>query len=43
MHHFKEVEIKIKIDFTNIPLPLKFPLQANVLTGLAGVFLVVVF
>lgn len=39
----KKVEIKVKIDFTNIPLLLEFPLQANDLTNLAGFFLVVTF
>lgn len=41
LHHFKE--IKIKVDFTNTPLPLKCPLHTNILTDLAGFFLVVAF
>lgn len=39
MNHFKEIEIKVKIDFTNTPLLLKLPVQANVLTDLAKFFL----
>lgn len=39
----RKFEIKIKVDFRSTPLPLTFPLQANTLTDLAGVFVVVAF
>lgn len=39
----RKFEIKIKVDFTSTTLPLTFPLQANILTDLAGVFVVVAF
>ena len=39
----RKFEIKIKVDFTNTPLLLQFPLQANILSDLAGFLLWLLF